>query len=98
MGEKENGGIAGGGKKGQVENQPRGSAVQGGEPLEATLQPPTDLPNQIGRDEGESAEVEAPLVQKKRRLVKLGEAAPTNEASQAGEAMRSGVLVWPLEQ
>lgn len=98
MGEKEKGGIAGGDEKGQVENQPRESAVQGGEPWEATSQPPTYSPNQIARDEGESAEVVAPLVQKKRRLVKLGETAPTNEASRAGEAMRSGVLVWPLEQ
>lgn len=72
--------------------------MQGEEPHEATSQPPTDSPNQIGRDEGESAEVVTPLVQKKRRLVKLGEAAPTNEASRAGDAMRSGVLVWPPEQ
>lgn len=39
----------------------------------------------------------APLERKKRRLVKLGEVAPTNEAPQAGETMGSSVSVEPLE-
>lgn len=95
--------TAGGNEKGQGENQLkedtiRDGVAQGVEPREATSQPPTEVPSQIGIDEGESAEVMAPLVRKRRRLVKFEEASPTNEAPRAEGVMGSGVLVVTLKQ
>lgn len=73
-------------------------AARGVEPREAESQPLTEVPGQAGPDEGEGVEVVAPLVRKKRRLVRLGEATPTTEAPQADETKGSGVSVGQLEE
>lgn len=73
-------------------------AARGVEPREAESQPLTEVPGQAGPDEGEGVEVVAPLVRKKRRLVRLGEATTTTEAPQADETKGSGVSVGQLEE